>query len=263
MKLYKTYITIIFISLVFTLQAGAKTQTEKGLAIAEKADRKNKGYIDSDAQVEMILRNAEGETSIRILNMRSLEVADDGDKTLVVFRSPPDIKGMSLLSFSHKQGSDDQWLYLPAIKRVKRIASQNKSGPFVGSEFAYEDLSSQEVEKYRYKFLREELYNKKDCYVIERYPVDEYSGYSRQVVWYDKNEYRIWRIKYYDKKNSLLKTLVNKEFKLYENKYWRPMYMHMENHQTEKSTLLEWRNIKFLNGYAKGDFNRTSLKRMR
>ncbi len=95
---------------------------------------------------------------------------------------------------------------LPALKRVKRISSRNKSGPFMGSEFAFEDLGSQEVAKYTYKWLHDEEYNSLDCFVLERRPAYEHSGYTRQEVWVDKAEYRIQKVKYYDRKNSLLKT---------------------------------------------------------
>ena len=141
---------------------------------------------------------------------KTLEGTTDGDKSLIIFEKPRDVKGTATLTFTHKEGSDDQWLYLPAIKRVKRISSNNKSGPFMGSEFAYEDLSSQEVEKYNYKHLRDETFDGKDCYVVERIPMDKYSGYTKQVAWIDKAEYRALKIDFYDRKKSLLKTLLNK-----------------------------------------------------
>jgi len=136
--------------------APAETPEEKGLAIAQEAERRDLGWESSEATMEMILRNRHGQESTREMRSRSLEVADDGDKSLIIFDHPRDVRGTALLTFSHKTGDDDQWLYLPALKRVKRIASSNKSGPFMGSEFAYEDISSQEVEKYTYKYLRDE-----------------------------------------------------------------------------------------------------------
>ena len=103
----------------------------------------------------MILRNAQGEESIRKFNSKTLEVDGDGDKSIFIFEHPRDVEGTAVLTFTHKVGPDDQWLYLPALKRVKRISSDNKSGSFVGSEFAYEDLSSQEIEKYTYKWVED------------------------------------------------------------------------------------------------------------
>lgn len=241
----------------------AETPQEKGLAIAREADRRDEGFGDYTARMEMILRNRQGEESVRRVRLSNLEVKGDGDKSLSIFDEPADIKGTALLTFTHKAGSDDQWLYLPALKRVKRIASDNKSGPFMGSEFAYEDIASQEVEKYTYKYLRDETYEGKPCFVSERYPVDKHSGYTRQVLWIDQAEYRPWKIDFYDRKASLLKTLVWRGYRQYLGKYWRADEMFMQNHQSGKSTLLKWSDYKFRVGLKDADFNEASLNRAR
>ncbi len=211
----------------------------------------------------MILHNRQGEESTRRIRVASLEVRGDGDKSLSLFDEPVDVKGTALLSFTHKVGEDDQWLYLPALKRVKRISSANKSGAFMGSEFAYEDIASQEIEKYSYKYLRDETYEGKSCFVIERYPVDKNSGYTRQLVWIDQAEYRPWKIDFYDRKGSLLKTLVFKDYQQYLGKYWRAGEMSMQNHQSGKSTLLQWSHYQFRVGLKESDFTEASLKRAR
>ncbi len=241
----------------------AETLQEKGLAIAREADRRDEGFGDYTAHMEMILRNRQGEESVRRVRISNLEVRGDGDKSLSVFDEPADVKGTALLTFTHKAGSDDQWLFLPALKRVKRIASDNKSGPFMGSEFAYEDIASQEVEKYTYKFLRDEPCEGKPCFVMERYPVDKHSGYTRQVLWLDQAEYRPWKIDFYDRKDSLLKTLVWRGYRQYLGKYWRADEMFMQNQQNGKSTLLKWSDYKFRVGLKAADFNEASLNRAR
>lgn len=245
------------------LSAPAETPEEKGLAIIEEADRRDTGWVDARADLEMILRNAQGEQSTRTLTINTLEVEGDGDKSLSVFDSPKDIKGTAFLSYTHALVPDDQWLYLPALKRVKRIASANKSGPFVGSEFAYEDLTSQEVEKYTYKFLRDEELDGRPVFVIEAYPAYENSGYTRQIVWLDKEMYQPLKIEYYDRKNAVLKTLAASEWQQYLDQYWRPGRMNMENHQTNKSTELKWNNYRFKTGLTDRDFDRNTLKRTR
>ncbi len=252
---------LILLSLPFSLLAQEAQQ--KGLEIAREADRRDTGFHDQTADLQMILRNSQGEESRRKIHVRTLEQLDDGDKSLTTFEQPADVKGTNFLSFTHKTGPDDQWLYLPALKRVKRISSRNKSGPFMGSEFAYEDLSSQEVEKYSYKYLRDENYNDLDCFVVERYPRDKDSGYTRQVVWLDKQEYRPQKIVFYDRKNSLLKTLTYSGYRQYLDKFWRADEMYMENHQTGKSTRLVWSDYRFKTGLEERDFNRNSLSRTR
>jgi outer membrane lipoprotein-sorting protein len=243
--------------------AHAETPEEKGLAIARETDARNNGYGDNKVSMEMILRNKQGEESHRKLRARALEQANDGDKGLIIFDQPKDVQGTALLTFSHKTADDDRWLFLPAIKRVKRIASDNKSGPFMGSEFAYEDLGSQEVEKYTYKYIKDDKVDGQDCFVSERYPVDKNSGYTRQVAWVDKVEYRPLKVEFYDRKASLLKTLVLADYKKYLDKYWRPSKLDMVNHQTGKSTTLLFSDYQFRNGFTDRDFDQTSLSAAR
>ncbi len=255
---------LLITSLLLTpVVANAETAEEKGLAIAVEADKRDTGFEDFTANMVMELRNRQGDVSTRTIRLKTLEVAGDGDKSMSIFDKPADVKGTAFLTFSHAIKPDEQWLYLPALKRVKRINSKNKSGPFMGSEFAYEDLASQEIEKYTYKYLRDEQLNGVDYFVMERYPAYEHSGYTRQVAWVNKDKYVAEKIEFYDRKNDLLKTLVNTGYQQYLEQYWRPNEMLMENHQTGKSTLLTWQDYKFKNGLEDKDFSRNSLKRAR
>jgi len=241
----------------------SQTAEERGFEIAKEADRRDTGWKDVTANIIMTLRNKQGAESIRENRTRSLEMLNDGDKSITIFDSPADVKGTAFLSHTHVKKSDDQWLFLPALKRIKRISSSNKSGPFMGSEFAYEDISSQELEKYRYKYIKDEAVGSRDSFVIERFPEYKKSGYSKQIVWIDKEMYQPLKITFYDRKNTLLKTLTYHEYKLYLEKYWRPSRMEMENHQTGKSTTLAWQEYKFQNGFEERDFDKNALKRMR
>ena len=144
---------ILILLLSFPLLTTAQKAEERGLEIVSKAIEADRGFGSSSVDLRMVLKNKNGQLSERTLSNKTLELDEDGDKSMIVFTSPKDIKGTSTLTFTHKQGADDQWLFLPSIKRTKRISSSNKSGPFVGSEFAYEDLSSVELEKNTYKFL--------------------------------------------------------------------------------------------------------------
>ena len=131
------------------------------------------------------------------------------------------------------------------------------------SEFAYEDISSQEVEKYKYKFLRDETLDGRDTWVIESYPQYEYSGYTRLISWLDKEMYHPLKVEFYDRKNALLKTLTYYDYKPYLDKYWRTHRMEMVNHITGKSTTLLWEKIEFKTGLTDRDFDRNALKRAR
>ena len=260
----KQVILSTFAGAVFGLlpfASAAETAEEKGLAIAVEADKRDEGFVDSTADMIMELKNKQGDTSTRYIRIKTLEVIGDGDKSMSIFDEPADVKGTAFLTFSHAIKPDEQWLYLPALKRVKRINSKNKSGPFMGSEFAYEDIASQEVEKYTYKYLRDETLNGIDCFVVERYPAYKHSGYTRQVAWINKDEYRPEKIVFYDRKNTLLKTLTYDGYNQYLDKFWRADQMFMENHQTGKSTTLTWSDYNFKTGLKDRDFNKNSLKR--
>ncbi|MCH8303832.1 MAG: outer membrane lipoprotein-sorting protein [Candidatus Marinimicrobia bacterium] len=268
----KQSITILAIVFLFTAEtiyaqtAAAEKSDDPvayGLAIAVESDKRDQGFGDFTADLTMILKNRHGETSERYIRNKTLEIIGDGDKTLSIFDKPRDVKGTAFLSFSHKEGADDQWLYLPALKRVKKISSNNKSGPFMGSEFAFEDLSSQEVEKYTYKYLGDDVLDGVNCFMLERDPVDPKSGYTVQIVWIDKEDYKPLKVDYYDRKSSLLKTLKFSNYKQYLDKYWRASEMNMVNHQTGKSTQLIWSDYKFATGLTERDFDKNSLKRAR
>jgi len=250
--------SFILFPLLLTLGLSAQSATERGLQVAKAAEKADEGFGSSVVKLKMTLRNQNGQTSERYMVNQTLELTEDGDKSLIVFNSPKDVKGTATLTYTHKVGADDQWLYLPSIKRVKRISSNNKSGPFVGSEFAYEDLSSQEVEKYGYKFLEAQG----DLLLVEQDPVDPKSGYTRRIATYNKSKgYRLEKIEFYDRKNALLKTLTYSNYKLYLDKFWRAGTLLMVNHQSNKETLLEFNDYQFDTGLSDEDFSQVALQR--
>lgn len=254
----------LVVMLVVSLSAVAETPQQKGLRLAQEADRSDNGWKDQTADMVMILRNRRGDEDRREIRTHALEVRGDGDKSLMIFDSPGDVKGTAFLSYTHALRPDDQWLYLPALKRVKRIASGNKSGPYMGSEFAYEDMTSQEVEKYTYRWLRDQTLEGRDTWVIERIPAYPHSGYKRQVVWLDKQMFQPLKVEYYDTKNTLLKVMKAHGYRPYRSKpFWRPARLDMVNHQTGKETTMLFSKYRFGTGLAARDFDRNSLKRAR
>lgn len=254
--------SVLMIILAISLTFAGFAQADRGLEIAKLADEADQGFESTEVTLIMNLKNANGQTTSRNLFNRTLELTVDGDKSMITFNSPRDVKGTSMLTYTHKEGTDDQWLFLPAIKRVKRISSNNKSGPFMGSEFAYEDLSSQEVEKYTYNYIGEESLNGEKNLKVERFPVDPKSGYKKQIAWYNPGKgYRIEKITFYDRKGALLKTLIYNDYKLYQNKHWRASEMLMTNHQSNKETQLIFADYKFKTGLSDSDFTQNSLMR--
>ncbi len=261
MKLF--ILTLSTSILYFILLFGANASPEEGLKVVTEANKRDDGFKDSTSTMLMILSDTYGQSTQRKIRNRTLEGSNEGDLSLVIFDTPGDVRGTAFLSHTKKSGADDQWLFLPALKRVKRIASSNKAGPFMGSEFSYEDIASQEIEKYTYNYLKDQKINGLNCFVVEYDPIDRKSGYTRQLVWIDKKEYRIQKIEFYDRKNSLLKTLQYKKYKQYLNKYWRANLLSMENHQSGKKTQLKFSDWKFQTGLTNADFQKNALKRVK
>ena len=244
-------------------QEDGASAAEMGLNIAREADRRAQGFGNFTARQTMVLRNKQGQESRRSLRVKVLEAADDGDKSLFVFDEPRDVAGTAFLIHAHKAEADEQWLYLPALKRVKRISSANRSGSFMGSEFSYEDMGAQEVEKYTYHYLRDEPCGELTCTVSERVPIDRKSGYSRQLIWQDRADWRTWKVEYYDRKDAHLKTLTMAGYAQYLDQYWYAAEMNMVNHLTGKSTDLSWTDYRFRTDLNDRDFTQTRLKRAR
>ncbi|CZF83769.1 outer membrane lipoprotein-sorting protein [Grimontia marina] len=251
----------LFSLIPFSLSA--QSEEERGLSIAKEQVARNQGWVDSVSAVEMTLDNGNGETYSREIAILSYEGDEVGDKSLITFNKPLDVKGVSLLTYSKINDPDDQWIYLPSVKRVKRISSKNKSGPFMGSEFSYEDMASFEHQEYFYRYLGEKNINNKDVYLVEQKPKDKNSGYSKRIAWVDKTEYIVLKMEFYDRKGVLLKTLTYDNYQEHLSKIWRAHTMVMENHQNGKITTLNTQNLTFNNGLEEGDFSQSSLKRTR
>ena len=255
------------LALLFLPGVGALAQSEspedKGLRIAREASARNEGFGDFTAEMAMVLSDRQGRETVRQIRFKVLEVQGDGDKSLFVFDQPRDVQGTALLTHAHINAQDDQWLYLPALKRVKRISAAKRSGSFMGSEFSYEDMSPPEVEEYTYRYLRDEPCGDLVCTVTEQVPLDRKSGYSRRVVWQDTGELRTWKMELYDRKGSHLKTLTLANYRQYLNRYWRAGEQMMENHLTGASTVLKWTEFRFRTGLGDSEFTQTALRRVR
>jgi hypothetical protein len=254
-------VTALFCLLGLAAPAFAETPEEKGFAIAAKSDRTDKGYGTSLAKWEMILTNAAGKSTTRTLEIRTQEKENEqvGDKSVTYFFTPPDVEGTALLSHAKILESDDQWLYLPELSRVKRISSSNKSGPFVGSEFAFEDLTATELKKFDYKYLETKKMDGMSVDVLEQKPLYERSGYTKLIAYYDQKINQIRKVEFYNRGGTHFKTLTLSDYKNYGGTIYRPMVQKMVNHLTGKSTTLRASSYEFGLSFDKNDFKPSSL----
>ncbi len=227
--------------------------------VAKKSEAAMSGFKDSSSEMTMTLINANNQKRERKMKMIVLE-QEEGDKSLMTFISPADVKGTKFLNYEHLNKDDDQWLYLPALKRIKRIASKSKSGSFMGSEFSYEDLSSFSIDKFIFSGDAKlvEIDGAK-LYEVQRKPKSDYSGYTKQVSLVDPKTYLIKKVEYYDRKKELLKTAYFEDYKKISG-VWRVGKMRMINHQNDKQTVLVWKNEKIKIGLEEKDFHKRVLK---
>lgn len=253
---------LLFLILAFS-NLRAETPEEKGLRLAKKFEADNNGFIGESGRTEMVLIDAHGEKVIRIMRGKTMEVKGDGDKSISIFENPKDVKGTKMLTWSHKNKDDKQWLYLPSVRRVKKISSKNKSASFMGSEFSYEDLGSQEIEKYKFKWLKDAKVGSEDCYVLERVPTYK-SGYSKQISYTSKKYSNPVKVEYYDRKKQLLKVAIFEGYKAHKvggKTIYRPSVIKMDNVQTRKKSIFSWKKRKIGVKFGSKDFKKNNLKR--
>ncbi len=236
---------------------------DRGQEIAVEIDRRRSGFGDYRASLTMVLRDRSGDERTRELLIRGIEL-ENGERTLMQFETPRDLRGTALLTFTNRDRDDDQWLYFPSLKRVRRIASGARSGSFMGSEFAYEDVASDEIERFDHRYVRTETVEGVDggaAVVVERTPRDDESAYARQLVWVHAEGYRPLRVDYYDRKDRLIKTLTFSGYREHDGGFWRPARMEMVNHASGRTTLLLWSEYEFATGLIEADFDPRVLGR--
>lgn len=236
----------------------ASADGDKGLEIGTKVDQAWTGYKSEENELELELISPNGERAVRKLRGKVRESGRD-EQAAITLIWPADQKDTRLLTWSHRDKEDDQWLYLPSIKRVKRISARGRTGSFIGSEFSYEDLVNVWwLDKFKYKYVRDQKVGPRDTWVVERYPRDPDSGYSKQQVWIDKEYLTALRIDFYDRKGQLLKTGNFRQFKKYGNK-WRADRIDMDNRQTGKKSSVTWKTRSLGKSFSDADFSPDTL----
>jgi outer membrane lipoprotein-sorting protein len=233
--------------------ANAQTPEQKGYAIAQKADALGSNFRDFTADGKMVLRTGGGE-AVRQFSFKSQKLRG-GSQSILVFSWPGDIRDTGLLTVSAGGRSDDQWIFLPAARRVKRISSSSRSGSFVGSEFSYEDMTDQGLDDFTYRWVRDEGC----CNIVERYPKGA-SSYAKQVVWFNKGSGLVDRVEFHPKRGNAQKVLDISGYRQYGS-VWRPSQMVMSNLLTSRSTILSWSNYRFNAGLSANDFTTRALER--
>lgn len=200
---------------------------------------------------QMTLLNERGQKrERRSSNLVALQENGIDSRFLVKFTSPNDIRGTGFLQIEHSEADDDLWIYLPALKKSRRLVANNKKDSFFGSDFSYGDILLPKVTLYRHTLLKSEPIDGHDCYLVESQPssdtVKNNSGYGKRVTWVRKDNFLETKVDYYDVSGRLLKTQLVQQHQLVEpdTQRWFALYRQMANHQTGHKTVLRFENLK-------------------
>lgn len=256
---------ILLSALLTTGIAVAQADSDKaarGREIAQTVDGNDAGFVDYVVVGKMTVKRPGGISASREFEMSTLELRDDGDKRLVVFSQPRDLAGFVSLTHTHPQAPDDQWIYLPATKRSKRLASRDKTGSFAGSEFSYEDIATWELSNYDYEFIQDEPCGEPvtTCHTIANIPKYTYSGYQKLVETIDPRIWQPVQIVYYDRQGRELKRLQFFDYQQFEGKHWRPGRIVMTNSNDQSESEIIWENYRFKTGLRESDLTEARLE---
>lgn len=210
MKKIKTIIAIIALTASFSFQAIAQELT--GREIIEKVYTRPSGD-DMTSNLTMTLINKSGSERVRKIKQFTKEMSDV-EKSIMFFQSPADVKNTSFMSWTYDDDSksDDQWIYLPAIKKTKRISSDSKSDSFMGSDFTYDDLGDRKLDADDHKRLANETIEGIEYYVVESISKDEEYMYSKTKTWIRQDHFIGLKKEFYDEDGELFKILKVKKF---------------------------------------------------
>jgi outer membrane lipoprotein-sorting protein len=183
---------------------------------------------------------------------------------VMFFLEPADVKGTGFLTWNYEDESkdDDQWLYLPALKKVRRISSSKKADYFMGTDFTYSDMGDRDIDDYTYAHIDTEVIDGIECYHLERLPKDDEvikeSGYGRTEIWVRPDIWMMVKAVFYDKKLKLLKELTVSEFEEIDG-IWTAKKMHMNNIQKKHQTIFTFGNISYNSGLDDDIFSQRQL----
>lgn len=256
MKKFNVFVLILAVQMTLFLNGAELT----GLQIIENVNNRDTGK-DSTGNLTMTLVNSQGHQRVRVIK-QFIKNMGEVEKKIMFFVSPADVRNTSFLNWSYENDAkdDDQWIYLPALKKVKRISSDSKNDYFMGSDFTYDDLGDRKPGEDQHKLIREEVFNGEQCYVVESIPKDEGYIYSKTVSWVIRDKWIGMKKEFYDETGELLKTLNVKKFEKIEG-IWVILHSEMANVQKKHRTVMELSAIVLNKGIPDNQFTERMMQR--
>ena len=254
----KTLKLLVVATLVIVAGFSANAQLT-GTEIVEKAYNRATGD-DQTSTLTMTLTNKQGKQRVRKIKQFTKDFGDV-EKSIMFFQSPADVKNTSFMNWSYDSDkSDDQWIYLPALKKTKRISSDSKSDYFMGSDFTYDDLGDRKLEADTHKLLREETVDGNACYVVESVSKDEDYMYSKTITWIIKESFIGYQKEFYDEDEDLLKILSIKKYEEVSG-FLIITNSEMKNVQKDHKTSMILSDVKINTGVSASKFTERMMTR--
>jgi len=246
----------------FTLISSAMAGEMTGLEIAKKWDERPTGK-DLSTKADFTLINRKGQKRVRKTRRYWLDMEGEkgiDEKTIIFFDEPSDVKGTSLLNWSYieENKDDDQWPYLPALRKIKRIASSDKEKAFMGSDLTFDDMGDRQITEDEHKRVGEEDFNGRPCHIIEMTPRENGYMYSRKLLWIDKEEFIDYKTDFYDRKGRFLKRRIVDWSRV--NNIWIVKKITVNNDQTGHSTVVEMTDIQLNKGLKEQQFKKNQME---
>ena len=251
-------ITSIVIAILISGSFSANAQLT-GKQIVNKAYNLPSGD-DKTSTLTMTLLNKQGKKRVRTIKQFSKDLGTV-EKNIMYFLSPADVKNTSFMNWTYDSNkADDQWIYLPALKKTKRISSDSKSDYFMGSDFTYDDLGDRKLDADVHKLLKTQTINGTACYVVESKSKDEDYMYSKTITWINKSNFVGVKKEFYDEDGDLLKILtIKKSVKL--SGFWVITHSEMKNVQKNHKTSIVLSNVKINTGVSDSKFTERMMMR--
>jgi len=253
---------LIILLATMSMQTFAQEKKLSGSDIMLKIDNRPDGD-DQKNVMHMTLINRRGRTRERTVLSYSKDYGKDS-KTIVYFQKPADVTGTGFLSWEYDNPSkdDDRWLYLPALKKVRRISGSSENDYFMGTDFTYDDMGGRSVDEDTHKLIREEEVDGIKCWVVESVPKDKDYMYSKTIKWIRQDSYIAAKIEYYDRMGTLMKILTTSDVKKHEG-FWTIFKMEMDNKQEKHKTILELEEVHYNTKVKDSLFRVSTLERGR
>lgn len=216
---------------------------------------------DATSNLTMTLMNSRGDERVREIKQFSKDYGKE-EKSIMFFISPADVRNTSFMNWSYDEEGrdDDQWIYLPALKKVKRISSDSKSDYFMGSDFTYDDLGDRHPSEDTHELIREEKIDGEDCYVVESIPKEEDYMYSKTVTWVSKDKWIGLNKEFYDEDGDHLKNLTVENYGKIDG-FWTILHSEMHNIQKDHKTIMKLKDVKLNTGIDDNMFTERMMKR--